>query len=161
MGALEPLLGWGLEKTQKDHFFGPSFWIMFVAYGDTFVVAFFTCFLNLSPSIFLLPQAPEGFNFEGHWPPIRSQSEPIWKSVNCNSMQEGASKSSFRGHPVVAFFMFFICVLSGAFFLSFFNRFLNIVRIRVSILNQYGCHFGISLTIVFKASETPKSCFAT
>ena len=65
------------------------------------VVTFLICFLNLCPSIVLLPQAHAGINSEGLGPPIWSQSEQIWKSGNCDSGQEGASKSSLRGHLVV------------------------------------------------------------
>ena len=61
----------------------------------TFVVTFFSCFLNLYTSIFLLRQALPGLNFVGIWPPIRSQSDKFCKSGNSVPVQARASKSSF------------------------------------------------------------------
>ena len=60
---------------------------------------FFAWFLNLYPAVFLLKEAPIGLNLGGFWPPSLALIGQIWKSVNCHSVREWASKSSFRGHP--------------------------------------------------------------
>ena len=62
-GALDPILGWRDPEKHKKHFEGPSFWSRFLTNVDTFVVMFFTCFLNLSPAIFFAPAATRRLQF--------------------------------------------------------------------------------------------------
>ena len=67
---------------------------------NTFVVTFFTCFLNLSTSTLLFRQALPGLNLAGLWPPIRSQSDKLWKSEKRVPVQARASKSTFLGYGI-------------------------------------------------------------
>ncbi len=60
--ALEPVRGrlgdhpgMGTLKAMEKPLLGTSFWSVFMTDVGTFVVTIFICFLNLSPSIFLLP----------------------------------------------------------------------------------------------------------
>jgi len=64
--------------------------------------------------------------------------EQIWKSENSDFVQEGASKSSFGGHPFLAFFMIFTCVLSGEVFAV---PFLSLLQ----NCDDFGLHSGPSL----------------
>ena len=83
---------------------------------STFVVTIFYVFSKPLYFHFLLLQSLPGLNFDGLWPPIRSQSDKFWKSENYAPVQAGASKSSFGGYLFVVFFLIFMHVLSGALF---------------------------------------------
>ena len=50
-------LGPDPQKTQKDNVCDVSFWTIVATYGGIATVIYFTCFLNLSSSIFLRSQA--------------------------------------------------------------------------------------------------------
>ena len=98
----------------------------------------FICFLNLSPSIFLLPHAPTGLIAKVcvkkcvHSLRQSGEVETVipWKREHSNQALQGMHLS-----------------FSAALFFSRVHWFSNIWSIWVSILAQYGRHLGIILTI--------------
>ena len=67
LGHLGTPWGQELQKHQKNHFSGPSFWTTFATHVGTFAGLFFACFLNLSLYICFVPMASTGLDFEDFW----------------------------------------------------------------------------------------------
>ena len=103
-GSLGESLGpaWGafgprLLKTTKKHFWGVSFWTIFVTNVGTVVVTVFCMFSKPLSCYLLVPKAPTDLNFDSFWAPFWSRSEQIWESGNYDSVSEWTRKSSFGG----------------------------------------------------------------